>query len=49
MDKLLIVGDYAFGFRNIKESTGKAKYQVKLGNNVTLTSSKPVEEPKKVD
>ena len=48
MAKIVLVGDYAFGFRPLTQDN-KSKYKVKLANNVTITSSKVVEEAKKVD
>jgi len=47
MAKIVLVGDYAFGFRPLNQDA-KSKYKVKMTNNVTLTSSKIVEEAKKV-
>ena len=48
MAKIVLVADYAFGFRSLAQDN-KSKYKVKLANNVTITSSKVVEEAKKVD
>lgn len=49
MAKLVLVADYAFSFRPLPADI-KSKFKYKLTNNVTLTSTKIVdEEPKTID
>lgn len=46
--KLILTADYAFSFRPLPANL-QSKYKIGLNNNITLTSTKIVEELKKAD
>ena len=48
MAQIILTAEYAFSFRDVPNEVN-SKYKIKLTNQVTVNSTKLVEEAKKID